>query len=269
MAGENNKVLFIFDIDDVVFPLGEAWLVKLIEDKYFTDKYKLINLLSKIDRSLLGVFNIRDEYYLNKFLKIDDSDFDRFMKHYTDDAKFYDALPLTKMGKWIGTIMETYKTSARYVFLTHIIGGMNTPCVISKEKRLKQMYNQPLYGYEIVMVTEPEGKQISIKNRFSDWDFIFEDRIDTIDSIINLVIDSNSKSKSDILRYRQIYVPWYGYNSVPLENTYKNSVDAGIGIEYIRDRYEGEQIILEEMPLFSYDEMCNVCESLIKEAEEK
>ncbi len=223
-----NVKLYIIDVDDVIFPLGSKWLSNVLHDDILVNSLPHLKEIENASPDSYRAIALRDTYYLDKFLKIPEEYFERFMNLYIQDEKFYDNLSIMKMGDQIRKLMKFLKERGRFVFLTHAVGGIDTPVAISKKRAIKRLFGD-ITKYEYIAVATREEKSEVVEKRLLDWTALFEDNLSNVAGIVDITAENSNKSK---IMDREIFVPWYGYNDTlpkdfPMDKlkTIKASID--------------------------------------------
>ncbi len=203
---ENTKRLII-DIDDVIFPLGTGWFKRILASELMQESLPHIKLMAGLKEEYLPIIGLRNTYYLNKFLEIPDDLYDHFQSLYQNDATFYDDMHLLRMGVDIRTLMKYLKRRGSFTFLSHAVGGLDTPTAKSKIRAIKKHFGD-IAEYELLLVETQEEKANVVKDRLLDWNILFEDNNNNVANIISITADN----LEGIAFEREIFAPWYGYN---------------------------------------------------------
>lgn len=186
--------LIIADFDEVIARCDIKWISKI------RDNHHIFNLKKDDPRFDNLNINLREKYMINEHFEITTLEQVKFFKDlYYNDLNFYDNIPLTEVGSLLSKFSDLPK-KFKIVIISVSKGGLSTNIAKSKLKFIKERFNYKNIDIHLV----DSDKSTIIAEHYGDWDRLFEDNLNHIESILKIT-DLEKKP-------REILVPAYGWN---------------------------------------------------------
>lgn len=156
----------------------------------------------------------RDEYYLDKWMKLPDAElkqemFDKFLDLYVNNEKFYEWCQFTPLAEGLA-ILVNQKFCNKIVFLSHTFSQFPDAQDERKRKAFESYKEKFLVSndkMELVMIPSDIKKHDWIKENCPEYTCFIDDRFDIIEGVID---NTDSELKTFLM-------PIYGYNAKLLE----------------------------------------------------
>lgn len=199
----NNKYNGLFDCDEVIVDITEKWM-KLIYNVHELKQYFTPEIIKVMDN---GLVNLREEYFIAKWLKVTDKTHLETLHNVYDKCNtFYDDLDVTPFFK---SFEKTAKVFNRIDVLTKV-----TSNEINNETSLRSKLNFLVRAFDIIKMSNPDLKvfihRVPLHEKKSDF-------INKLDLRFNMYAEDLHFNVDDVLlntdkHNYEILMPLTGYN---------------------------------------------------------
>lgn len=198
-----NRFIIVSDFDEVIMNISDKWFSKIRLNPTLTP-YTNQKFVQKLwDK--IGTFTYRDDYYLNKYLKIDKPEHAELMlAEYFNDNTFYDDLGFTPFSD---SFIGQTEVIEEFHILTHA-GAECTehPVNESKLRAIERFKNHIGLHYSklhVHLIPANQSKGEFLKEKGIKFNTFIDDHIPNLVSVAKHVEDNGY----------ELMMPVYGYNN--------------------------------------------------------
>lgn len=208
---EKSNYHFAVDCDEVLVKISKKWTNIVVNDPlisqyiFDTSTPQEQNNFNKFKQSLVDNVLLREHYYLNHYLRLDNPEIHkRYLELYNLNKTFYDDLEPTKYYESLVKILKGSSILTDISVITAVGETEDFPCVMSKKKFLFKLFRNFKNDCNInfYFVTDGTKKSEIINDNNIQYTTFVDDHLTHIEDVI---INTDSK-------YKDFSIPLYGYN---------------------------------------------------------